>query len=115
MADVTTAAMTEADPDAIGPAGSVRLRGYLSTQDSVWFTVFCDSPAGCSHAAPLGIRAAIRIRGPAEATVRQLETRLRCSRCGGRRVSIVVAHDTRPPIVRGRDGPAPQTQAGLPD
>ncbi len=67
------------DPDVIGPDGTVRLRCYLPSADSVWFS------AGCGHSAPLGIRAAIRLMGP-EATVRQLERRLRCSRCGGRRV-----------------------------
>jgi hypothetical protein len=52
--------------------------------------------------------------GP-EATVRQLAKRLRCSRCGGRQVSIVVQPDTRPPTIRESEGPRPETQAGLPD
>ena len=81
--------------------------------DSLWFSAGCDGPAGCGHGAPISIRAAIRIAGSAEATVRQLEERLRCSRCGGRRVSVVVSPDTRPPMVRERDWPAPQTRAGL--
>ena len=107
--------MTEADLDLIGPDGTVRLRGYLSMQDSAWFTAHCGGPEGCFHAAPISIRAAIRFMGTAEATVRQLERRLRCSRCSGRRVSIVVAPDTRPPMVRERDGPRPETRAGLPE
>ena len=106
--------MTEADPDTIGPDGSVRLCGYLPSVDSIWFSAHCGGPAGCFHAAPIGVRAAIRFMGTAEATVRQLEARLRCSRCGGRRVSVVVSPDVRSPAVRERDGPAPQTRAGLP-
>ena len=101
-------------PDAAGPDGTMRLRGYLPFVDSVWFRAHCSGPAGCFHAAPLGIRAAIRIMGTAEATVRELEARLRCSRCGGRRVAIGIAPDTRPPMLRERDGPAPETRAGLP-
>jgi hypothetical protein len=77
------------DPDAIGPDGRVRLRCYLPSANSVWFSAGCEGLAGCGHVAPIGIRAAIRLRGP-EATVRQLERRLRYSRCGNRRVSIVI-------------------------
>jgi hypothetical protein len=102
------------DPDNIGPDGTVRLRCYLPSADSVWFSAGCDGLAGCGHAAPMGVRAAIRLMGP-DATVRQLARRLRCSRCGGRRVGIVVAPDTRPPAVRESDGPRPETRAGLPD
>ena len=78
--------MTGADPDVIGPDGTVRLRGYLSMQDSVWFTACCDGPAGCGQFAPIGVRAALRFMGSGEATVRELEARLRRSQCGGRRV-----------------------------
>ena len=71
------------DPDAIGPDGTVRLRCYLPSADTVWFS------AGGGHVAPIGIRAMSRLMGP-EATVRQLERRLRRCRCGGRRVSVVI-------------------------
>ena len=108
-------AVTEAYSDAVGPDGSVWLRCYLPMRDSVWFRAHCSGPAGCSHAAPLGIRAAIRFMGTAEATLWELERRLRCNQCGGRWMSVVVSPNTRPPMVRERDGPAPQTRAGLPE
>jgi hypothetical protein len=106
--------MTEADPDAIGPDGRVRLRCYLPLENSLWLSAGCEGEAGCGHSAPISIRAAIRLMGP-DATVRQLERRLRCSRCGGRHVSIVLAPDTRPPAVRESEGPRPETRAGMPD
>jgi hypothetical protein len=53
--------MTEADPDAIGPDGTVRLRCYLPTADLVWFLAGCEDLAGCGHSVPVGIRAAIRL------------------------------------------------------
>ena len=96
-----------ADPDAIGPDGRVRLRCYLLLADSL----IC----GCDHTAPISIRAAIRFTGSAEAMVGDLERRLRCSQCGGRRVSIVVQPDPRPPAVRESEGLRPETRAGLPD
>jgi hypothetical protein len=102
------------DPDAIGPDGTVRLRCYLASADSVWFSAGCDGLASCGHTAPIGILAAIRFMGTGEATVLQLARRLRCSRCGGRRVGIVVQPDTRPPAARESDGPRPETRAGLP-
>src|SRR3954467_5207755 len=99
--------MTEADHDDIGPDGTVRLRAYLTMANSVWLSAGCDGLAGCGHSAPIGIRAAVRLMGP-EAPVRQLERRLRCSRCGGRHVSIVLQPDTRPPAVRESEGPRPE-------
>ena len=93
--------MTETNPDAIGPDGTVRLRCYLPSADAVWLSAGCDGLAGCGHVTPIGIWAAVRLMGP-EATVRQLEQRLRCSRCGGRRVSIVIQPDTRPELRAGR-------------
>jgi hypothetical protein len=48
--------MTEADPDAIGPDGTLRLRRYLPLANSHWFSV----------------AAAIRIMGSGDATVKQL-------------------------------------------
>jgi len=103
-----------ADPDSIGPDGTVRLRCYLPSVGSVWFSAGCDGLAGCGHVAPIGVRAAIRIMGP-EATVRQFERRLQCSRCGGRRVSIVLQPNTRPHAVRESEGPRPETRAGMPN
>ena len=76
--------MTEADPDAIGPDGTVRLRCYLPSAASVWLSAGCQGLAGCGHSAPISIRSAIRLMGSGEATARHLEQRLRCSRCGGR-------------------------------
>jgi hypothetical protein len=61
--------MTEADPDPIGPGGTV------------W----------------------------------QLAQRMRCSRCGNRQVGVTVHPDTRPHEMQERDGPGPETRAGLPD
>jgi hypothetical protein len=61
--------MNEADPDAIGPDGTLRLRCYLSMADSVWLSAGCEGSQGCQHAAPTGIRAAIWFAGSAEATV----------------------------------------------
>ena len=62
----------------IGPDGTVRLRCYLASADSVWLSAGCQGRQGCGHSAPIGIRAALRIMGSSEATVRQLERRLRC-------------------------------------
>jgi hypothetical protein len=49
--------------------------------------------------------------GSGEATVGQLERRLRCSACGGRRVLITIAADYRPAVVMRRDRPLPETRA----
>jgi hypothetical protein len=103
------------DPDEIGPDGRVRLRCYLPSANSVWFSAGCDGLAGCGHSAPIGIRAAIRFMGTGEATVRQLAQRLRCSRCGNRQVGVTVHPDTRPHEMQERDGPRPETRAGMPD
>jgi hypothetical protein len=56
--------MTKADPNDIGPDGTVRLRCYLTMADSVWLSAGCEGLQGCQHAAPIGIRAAIRLMGP---------------------------------------------------
>jgi hypothetical protein len=56
--------MTETDPDAIGPDGTVRLRCYLPSADSVWLSAGCEGLAGCGHSAPISVRAAIRLMGP---------------------------------------------------
>ena len=107
--------MTEADPDGISLAGTVRLRCHLPLADSVWFSVLCQGLVGCGHVAPIGIRAAIRLMESDEATVRQLERRLRCSRCGNQQVGVMVQPDTRPHETQKRDGPRPETRAGLTD
>jgi hypothetical protein len=96
------------DPDVIGPDGTVRLRRYLPHERMHWFSAGCTD---CGHVAPIGVRPAIEIMGSGDATVGQLERRLRCSRCGGRRVGITIASDHRPPKVIKRDGPPPQTRA----
>ncbi len=62
--------MSEADPDAIGPDGTVRLRCYLPLQKSLWFFAGCQDPTGCGHVAPISVRAAIQIMGAGEAAVR---------------------------------------------
>ena len=102
--------MSETDPDAIGPDGTAGLPCYLPSADTVWLSAGCDGLAGCGHVASIGIRAAIQLMDP-EATVRQLAQRLRCSRCGGRKVGIVLQPDTRPPAVRESEGPWPETRA----
>ena len=107
--------MSGSAPDAIGPDGRVRLRAYLPMAASVWFSAGCQRRQGCGHSAPISVRAAIRFTGSAEATVGELERRLRCSRCGNRQVGIVLQPDTRPPEVRQSMGPLPETRTGLPD
>jgi hypothetical protein len=106
-----------ADPDAdtIGPDGTVRLRCYLPMENSLWFSAGCQGTAGCGHYAPISVRAALRFMGSGEATVGELERRLRCSQCGNRQVGITVQPDTRPPEVREREGPRPETWAGMAD
>jgi hypothetical protein len=85
------------DPDAIGPDGTVRLRCYARHPNSIWFAAGCPD---CGRPAPIGVRPAIAIMGSGEASVGQL----------GRRVQIHIAADTRPPEVRNREGPLPQTR-----
>ena len=106
--------MTKTDPDEIGPDGRVRLRCYLPSANSLWFAAGCQGRQGCGHSAPIGIRAAIQFTGSAEATVGDLERRLRCSRCGNRKVGVTVHPDTRPHEMRESEGPRPETRAGLP-
>ena len=107
--------MTEADPEAIGPDGRVRLRSYLPLANSLWFFAGCQGPKGCGHVAPISVRAAIRFMGSGEATVGELEQRLRCSQCGNRQIGVTAQPDTRTAEAIERDGPAPETQAGLPE
>ena len=102
------------DADAIGSDGKVRLRCYLPIENALWFSAGCQGSAGCGHVAPISVRAAVLLMG-AEATVGELARRLRCSRCGNRQVGIVLQPDTRPPEVRQRMGPLPETRAGLGD
>jgi hypothetical protein len=53
--------MTEADP--IGPGGTVRLRCYLPSANSLWLSAGCQGRQGCGHVAPIGVQAALRIMG----------------------------------------------------
>jgi hypothetical protein len=99
------------NPDAIGPDGTVRLRCYVRHADMHWFAAGCPD---CGRQAPIGMRPAIAIMGSGEATVGQLARRLRCIGCCGRRVQIQIASDPRPAEIMRRDGPLPQTRAGLP-
>jgi len=107
--------MTEPDPDAIDPDGTLRLRRHLPFADAVWLSVGCSGLAGCGHAAPIGIRAAIRLMEAGEATVGDLERRLRCRQCGNHQVGVMVQPDTRPHETQKRDGPRPETRAELAD
>ena len=80
----------EADPDAIGPDGTVRLRCYLPMADSVWFSVGCDGQAGCGHVAPSSVRAAVRFMRSGEAKNRGARATsavqpVRCQRMDSRR------------------------------
>ena len=100
------------DPNDIGPDGTVRLRCYLPLANSVWFSAGCQGRQGCGHVAPIGVRAALRIMGSGEATVGELERRLRCSQCGNRQIGVMVQPDTRTAEVIERDGPASETQLG---
>jgi hypothetical protein len=90
------------------PDGTVRLRCYVRHADMDWFAAGCPD---CGWQAPIGVRAAIEIMGSGEATVGQLARRLRCGACGGRRVLIQIAADTRSADLRRRDGPPPETRA----
>jgi hypothetical protein len=90
---VARTGMTEID--AVGPDGRVRLWAYLPSANSLWFAAGCQSRQGCGHSAPIGIWATIALMGP-EATVGELERRLRCSQCGNRKVGVTVHPDTRP-------------------
>ena len=101
--------------DAIGRDGRVRLRCYLPMADSLWFFVGCQGRKGCGHAAPIGVRAAIRFMESGEATVGELEQRLKCTRCGNRQIGVTVQPDTRTADAIKRNGPAPETRAGLPE
>ena len=104
--------MTETNPDAIGPDGTVRLRCYLPLQNSLWFFAGCQGRQGCGNSAPIGVRAALRIMGTGEATVGELSQRLRCSRCGNRQIGVTVQPDTRTAEAIERDGPTRETQLG---
>jgi hypothetical protein len=57
----------------------------------------------------------VRLMGSDEATVGELERRLRCSQCGNRQVGVMVQPDTRPHETQKRDGPRPEPRAGMPD
>jgi hypothetical protein len=96
------------DPDAIGPDGRVRLRRYLPHERMHWFSAGCPD---CGQVAPIGVKPAIEIMGGGEATVGQLERRLRCGRCGERRVGITIASDPRPAEIIARDRPPPESRA----
>jgi hypothetical protein len=96
------------DTEGLGPDGSVWLRCYLELADSLWFSACCRR---CGHAAPIGVRAAIQMAG--DVTARELARRLRCAECGTKGVLLMVTPDTRTPEARRRDGPAPETRAGL--
>jgi hypothetical protein len=104
--------MTEADPNAIGPNGRVRLRCYLAMADSLWFAAGCQGLQSCGHSAPISVRAAIRLMGSGEATVDDLERRLRGSWCGNRQVGVMVQPDTRPHETQERDGRGRKRGAG---
>jgi hypothetical protein len=96
--------------DAVGPDGKVRLRLYLPMADSVWFVANCE---GCGRAAPVGVRPAIQFLRSAEATIGDLEQRMRCSRCGRQHLSITTQRDTRTAEAVERNGPASETRAGV--
>jgi hypothetical protein len=61
------------------------------------------------------VRAAIQFIGSDKATLEELERRLRCSQCGNRQIGVTVQPDTRTAEAIERNGPAPETRAGLPD
>lgn len=96
----------------IGPDGYVLLRAYLPLADGLWFSVSCGR---CGNLRPLSIGAAVALLPSRHATVGSLNQRLRCSRCGNRQVSVSVCPDTRNPESQRRDGPLPETRAGLDD
>jgi hypothetical protein len=101
--------------DDIGPDSRVRLRSFLPYADTLWFFASCQGQKGCGRAMPIGVRAAIGFMESANATVGQLERRLKCSRCGNRQIGITVQPDTRTAGAIERNGPAPETRAGLPE
>ena len=101
-----------ADND-IGPDGRVSLRACLPHADTTWLCASCCGLRGCRRIVPIGIPEATRLMGSAEATVGELERRLRCAACGGREVRVQIATDPRPAEVRKRDGLLPQARARL--
>ncbi len=92
--------------DSLGPDGTVRLRCYLPLATSLYFAGSCPR---CDRVVTVGVEAAIKLMGSAEATVREASARLRCRPCGGR-VDLVVCPDTRNVEAQRRDGPLPETQ-----
>ena len=107
--------MAKADPDAIDPDGRVRLRSYLPLANSLWFFASCQGPKGCGHVAPISVHGAIWFMGSGEATVGELERRLKCRQCGNRQIGVTAQPDTRTAEAIERNGPAAETRARLPD
>src|SRR3954454_19186010 len=103
----------KADSGSIGEDGRVRLRAYLPLAKTHWLSAGCCGLRGCQRIVPIGVAEAIRLMGTGEATVGQLERRLRCSACGGREIKIHTAVDPRPPEVREREGRMRETRATL--
>ena len=99
--------------DCIGADGRVRLRCYLPLADTAWLSAGCRGPHGCRRTVAVGIAEAIRLVGGPEATVGEVERRLRCGACGGREMRLQVAVGPRPPEVRRHEGPLPEACAGL--
>ena len=99
--------------DCIGPDGRVRLRSYLPSAASTWLIAGCCGLRGCRRTVPIAIREAIQIMGSAEATVGELEGRLRCAACGGREVRVQITTDPRPAEARRPEKPSLEGRARL--
>ena len=78
--------------------------------DTHWFSAGCQD---CSRIGAVSVPAAVRLLGGG-ATVGDLARRLRCTGCGGRRVVVHIAVDSRTAETQRREGPLPEVSAGLP-
>lgn len=94
----------------LGEDGYVLLRAYLPLADSMWFTAGCGR---CGRTVPISVAAAVAMLPAPGATVGWLNRRLRCSSCGNRRVSVTICPDVRSAEAQQRDGPLPETRAGV--
>ena|SRR3712207_3141339 len=109
---MTTRDTAPAD-NSLGPDGRVCLRCYLPHADTTWLSAGCCGEHGCYRIVPISIHEAIRLMGTAEATVGDVERRLRCRVCGWRDVQIQIATDPRPHEVREREGLLQEVRARL--
>jgi hypothetical protein len=92
--------------DALGHDGSCLLRVYRRLAESMYFAATCAGLDGCGRGVSISVAKALELMGGNDRrTVRELEARLRCRSCDGKRILISVAVDTRPCETAARDPP----------